>query len=163
MANNGYYKNNRNGGYNHNYNRNRNFNNFNAQYRTNNNAAFEGFDASVYKMPDFSIKDLNGNIYTIKGNIDTELRKHYIEDAERISKIQESKQGDISIYPELIDLFRDWCLTILNLNVDGEKYTMDDVNAGFNDMYVLQGLFDYTVAKIKMIDDTRKTPVKANS
>ena len=34
---------------------------------------------------------------------------------------------------------------------------------GFNDMYVLQGLFDYTVAKIKMIDDTRKTPVKANS
>lgn len=152
-------KNNRNrynnGGYNPNYNRNRNFN------APNTAAKFEGFDASVYKMPDFKIKDLNGKVYTINGNIDTELRKHYIEDAERINKIQESKSGDISIFPDLIDAFKDWCLAILNLNVDGIKYTMDDVNAGWNDVYVLQGLFTFTAEKMAKIDAARKTSVKA--
>jgi len=137
-----YYNNrNNNNRNNNNYNNNRrnNFYNNNEQGRNTNN---NGFDARVYKKPDIDITDLTGHTYRISGNFSTAFSSEIIKTIERAERIR-GGSNDLDKFPEMFDLLKDWCLSLLNLNVDGEKVTIDDVNRGFNDIYVLYNLIGY--------------------
>jgi hypothetical protein len=134
------------------YNRN---NYYGGQYNRNNNymnrpqetkPTFTGFDATKYKRPDITIKDLNGVVYTINGNFSTAFAAELVKTSKEVDKIR--KGSDVlEQFPELFDLLRGWCLSLLNLNTDGKTYTMQDVRRGFDDMYVLFNLLTY-VTKI---------------
>jgi len=144
-----YYKNNnyrKNGGYkknnNYKYYENRNYEDNRPQERP----VFNGFDATQYKKPDIEIKDLNGKVYTISGNFSTAFSAELIKTSKRIEKIRAGKDT-LEQFPEMFDLLREWCLSLINLNVDGVEYTMEDVNRGFNDIYVLYNLVGY-IAKV---------------
>lgn len=142
--------------FNKNYNRNRN--NYNGghkknnNYRYNDNKDFEnrpqtrptsnGFDATQYKKPDITIKDLNGKVYTINGNFTTTFTETLVKANKRVEEIQANEDLEYR-YPELLKLLKEWCLILINQNIDGEKYTMEDVECGFNDIYVLQALISY--------------------
>ena len=151
MAYNNNYNGNRNSGYKNN---NRNFyQNRNNGYNNrpqNNRPAFNGFDATQYKKPDIEIKDLNGRIYRISGNFSTAFSAEILK---TINKIEEIHKGsnDLDKFPEMFALLKDWCLSLINLNTEGVTYTMDDVNAGFNDIYVLYNLVAY-IAKVLSAD-----------
>lgn len=107
---------------------------------------FNGFDATQYKRPDITIKDLNGVIYTINGNFSTAFTAELVKTSKEVDKIR--KGSDVlEQFPELFDLLRGWCLSLLNLNTEGKTYTMQDVRRGFDDMYVLFNLLTY-VTKI---------------
>ena len=140
--------------YNKNYNRNRN-NRYNGGQGYNDNKkfyymdrpqeqkpTFEGFDASQFKKPDITIKDLNGKVYTISGNFSTAFSAELIKTSERVDEIRNGS-NDLEKFPQIFDLLRDWCLSLINHNVDGETYTMDDVKRGFDDIYVLYNLVGY--------------------
>lgn len=126
---------------NYRYNDNRNFNN-----RTQERPAFNGFDATQYKKPDIEIKDLNGKVYKISGNFSTAFSAELLKTSKRADEIRKGS-NTLEQFPEMFDLLRDWCLTLLNQNVDGVHYTMEDVNRGFNDIYVLYNLVGY-IAKV---------------
>lgn len=141
--------NNRNGQYrkyrkNNNYNNNRKDNRFNDN-RINDNRmnqpVFKGFDATQYKKPDILIKDLNGKVYKISGNFSSAFTAEIMQMQKRIKEITES--DPIEKFPEIFDILKTWCLKLINLNVDGEKYNTDDVDKGFNDVYVLYNLVAY--------------------
>lgn len=142
--------------YNKNYNRNRNNRYNSGQYRNNKKNDFyymndrpqkqkptsNGFDATQYKKPDITIKDLNGKTYTINGNFTTTFTETLVKANKRVEEIQANEDLEYR-YPELLKLLKEWCLILINQNIDSEKYTMEDVERGFNDIYVLQALISY--------------------
>jgi len=102
---------------------------------------FNGFDATQYKKPDILIKDLNGKVYKISGNFSSAFTADILQTQKQIEDI---KQNDpIERFPEIFDILKTWCLKLINLNVDGEKYNTEDVDRGFNDVYVLYNLVAY--------------------
>lgn len=141
--------------FNKNYNRNRNNRYNGGQGYNNDNKKFyymdrpqeqkptsNGFDATQYKKPDITIKDLNGKTYTINGNFTTTFTETLVKANKRVEEIQANEDLEYR-YPELLKLLKEWCLILINQNIDGEKYTMEDVERGFNDIYVLQALISY--------------------
>ena len=101
-----------------------------------------GFDATQFKKPDISIKDLNGTVYVINGNFSTAFAAEIAKTSKEVDKIR--KGSDVlEQFPELFDLLRGWCLSLLNLNTEGKTYTMEDVKRGFDDIYVLFNLLTY--------------------
>lgn len=153
--NNGRYYNNRNnnyrnnGGHRNNYNR--NFNNDNS---INNKPQFTGFDATRFRKPNIEIKDLNGKVYVISGNFSTAFSAEIVKTIDKINEIRKS-ENDIAQFPKMFNLLKEWCLSLINLNVDSVQYTMDDVNAGFNDIYVLYNLVAYIS---KVLSERKITP-----
>lgn len=132
-----------------NYNRNRN-NYYGGQYNRNNNymnrpqekPTFTGFDATQFKKPDITIKDLNGVVYTINGNFSTAFAAEIAKTSKKVDEIR--KGSDVlEQFPDLFDLLRGWCLSLLNLNTEGKTYSMEDVRRGFDDIYVLFNLLTY--------------------
>ena len=116
--------------YNKNYNRNRN-NRYNGGQGYNDNKkfyymdrpqeqkpTFEGFDASQFKKPDITIEDLNGKVYTISGNFSTAFSAELIKTSERVDEIRNGS-NDLEKFPQIFDLLRDWCLSLIKHNVDG--------------------------------------------
>lgn len=102
---------------------------------------FNGFDATQYKKPDILIKDLHGKVYKISGNFSSAFTAEIMQMQKRIEEIK--KSDPIEKFPEIFDILKTWCLKLINLNVDGEKYNTDDVDKGFNDVYVLYNLVAY--------------------
>ena len=102
---------------------------------------FNGFDATQYKKPDILIKDLNGKVYKISGNFSSAFTAEIMQMKKRIEEIK--KSDPIEKFPEIFDILKTWCLKLINLNVDGEKYNTEDVDRGFNDVYVLYNLVAY--------------------
>lgn len=145
--------NNYNGGYN------RNNNNNIRVYKNNFNAADEGFNARNYKKKDIEITDLNGKVYIISGNFASTFA---VEMVGYIDKIEQFKSDKLNYTaaPELINILKEWCLKLLNHNIDGKEYDMSAVNAGFNDVDVLLGLFAYINNKLR--DFNRETIAAAN-
>lgn len=138
-----YKKNKRNnGGYKYNNRRNNNYKNNNYNPQKPAYTEFDGFDATQFKKPDINIKDLRGVVYTISGNFSTAFSANILKTTEQINKIR-NNSNNIEKFPEIFDLLKEWCLDLINLNVDGKTYSMDDVNAGFNDIYVLYNLISY--------------------
>lgn len=137
--------------YNYKYNNKNRYNN-GGQFRKNDNymmnrpqemkPTFNGFDATQYKKPDITIKDLNGTVYTISGNFSTAFAAEIARTSKEVDKIR--KGSDVlEQFPRLFDLLRGWCLSLLNLNTEGKTYTLEDVNRGFDDIYVLFNLLTY--------------------
>ena len=134
--------------FNKNYNRNRN-NYYGGQNNRNNNymnrpqeqkPTFEGFDATQYIKPEINIKDMNGKVYTISGNFSTIFTEELVKAAKKVEEIL--KNDDVGLrYSESLAYLKNWCLLLLNQNVNGEKYTMEDVERGFNDVVILRKLF----------------------
>ena len=145
--------------FNKNYNRNRN-NNYYGGYRNNyyneNNEynrpqekpTFNGFDATQYIKPEINIKDMNGKVYTISGNFSTIFTEELVKAAKKVEEIL--KNDDVELrYSESLAYLKNWCLLLLNQNVNGEKYKMEDVECGFNDVVILRKLFIYISEYIK--------------
>ena len=141
--------------FNKNYNRNRN--NYNSgQYRNNKKndfyymndrpqeqkPTFEGFDARQYIKPDFPVTDMNGKVYMIRGNFSTKFTDEVMKAQKKVNEIQQN-EDDFFRYTELLSYLKNWCLLVLNQNVDGETYTHEDVERGFDDITILMGLFIY--------------------
>lgn len=137
--------------YNYKYNNKNRYNN-GGQFRKNDNylmnrpqemkPTFNGFDATRYKKPDITIKDLNGTVYTINGNFSTAFAAEIAKTSKKVDEIR--KGSDVlEQFPDLFDLLRGWCLSLLNLNTEGKIYTMEDVKRGFDDIYVLFNLLSY--------------------
>lgn len=130
------------------YRKNNNYNRKDNRYndnRINDNRTsqpvFNGFDATQYKKPDILIKDLNGKVYKISGNFSSAFTAEIMQMQKQIEEIK--KSDPIEKFPEIFDILKTWCLKLINLNVDGEKYNTEDVDRGFNDVYVLYNLVAY--------------------
>lgn len=150
MAYNNYNNRNRyNGGHKkkYNYNYSNNYNNRPQNSRPANDG-FNGFDATQYKKPNIEIKDLNGKVYTISGNFSTAFSAEIVQYQKQIETIQKVK-NDVEKFPEIFNLLKEWCLKLLNLNIEGVECTMDDVNSGFNDIHVLKNLMVYIANIVK--------------
>ena len=129
---------------NKNYNRHRN-NYYGGQNNRNNNymnrpqeqkPTFEGFDATQYIKPEINIKDMNGKVYTISGNFSTIFTEELVKAAKKVEEIL--KNDDVGLrYSESLAYLKNWCLLLLNQNVNGEKYKMEDVECGFNDVVII--------------------------
>lgn len=147
--------------FNKNYNRNRN-NRYNGGQGYNNDnkkfyymdrpqeqqPTFNGFDATQYIKPEINIKDMNGKVYTISGNFSTIFTEELVKAAKKVEEIL--KNDDVELrYSESLAYLKNWCLLLLNQNVNGEKYTMEDVERGFNDVVILRKLFIYISEYIK--------------
>lgn len=139
-----YYKNKnyrKNGGYkknnNYKYYENRNYEDNRPQERP-----AREFDATRYKKEDITIRDLNGKVYTINGNFSTAFTEELVKAQQQLERIEQS--GDMAErYSELLKMLKSFCLVLINQNVDGEEYTLDDVERGFNDIEVLKALLTY--------------------
>lgn len=116
-----------------------------------------GFDARQFKKPDIEIIDLNGKAYTINGNFSTPFS---IEMMKYIDKVESMRDGanDLENLPEMLSIMKEWCLSLINMNVDGTEYTMKDVERGFNDVYVLYNLMNY-ISEIMTKNTNEKLPV----
>lgn len=126
---------------NRNYNNNNGFNRYdNRQYEQ--PARFNGFDARQYKKPDIEITDLNGKVYTISGNFSSELSAKLLANIEEIKGIKE-KSKDVKNFPVIFDIAKDFCVDVINCNIDGVTYTWDEIKTGFNDINVLYGIMGY--------------------
>ena len=147
--------------FNKNYNRNRN-NRYNGGQGYNNDnkkfyymdrpqeqqPTFNGFDATQYIKPEINIKDMNGKVYTISGNFSTIFTEELVKAAKKVEEIL--KNDDVELrYSESLAYLKNWCLLLLNQNVNGEKYKMEDVERGFNDVVILRKLFIYISEYIK--------------
>ena len=147
--------------FNKNYNRNRN-NRYNGGQGYNNDnkkfyymdrpqeqqPTFNGFDATQYIKPEINIKDMNGKVYTISGNFSTIFTEELVKAAKKVEEIL--KNDDVELrYSESLAYLKNWCLLLLNQNVNGEKYKMEDVECGFNDVVILRKLFIYISEYIK--------------
>lgn len=142
--------------FNKNYNRNRNRNNYNGgQYKNNKKndfdymdrpqetkPTFEGFDATQYIKSNINIKDMNGKIYIVKGNFPTSFTEELVRVSKQITEIQKNADKEF-IYIESLKILKNWCLLLLNQNIDGETYTLEDVERGFNDVNILKKLMIY--------------------
>lgn len=137
-----------NGGYNRNYNGNRN----NNGYRYNGNGYNKRFDNRPaydnensislvkYKKKNVLIEDMNGKEYVISGSFTSEFLAEMSRVADKYAeyqKVLKSKNPDPKIFGEIYDMMKEWCLMLINLNVNGDVYTMADINAGFNDFDAL--------------------------
>lgn len=158
--NNGYRNNN---GYRPNYNgngyRNNNYNNgFRPQ--NDNRPVNNGFDARQWKKPDIPVTDLNGKTYMISGNFSTAFAANMIKYLEEAKQFENININEPEKYAGAFEILKKWCLELINLNTDGIKYTMDDVDAGFNDYFVLCGLIDYIAKFIQIKPQEIKTEMK---
>ena len=132
------YNNNRNRNNNYNYyNKNNNQNNRNPQHRNNNT-----FDATKAKKPDIEIIDLNGKKYKIRGNFSSAFSAEILKTIKEVDKIRKNN-NDVETFPKMYKLLKSWCLSLINLNTEGVVYTMEDVDNGFDDIYVLYNLIAY--------------------
>ena len=122
--------------------------------RYNNNFAprTAGFDARKYKKQDIEITDLNGKTYIISGNFASTFSVEMVKYIEQVEKYKEEK-ADIKDMPEMVDMLKEWCLNLLNHNIDGKVYDMTVINAGFNDVDVLFNLFNYITNLINDYND----------
>lgn len=136
------YYNNYNGG----YKKNRYYKNNNQKYNNNKPqsrpAQFNGFDATQYKKPDIEIKDLNGKVYKISGNFSSEFSAKLLAKIDEINGIK-GMAKDVKNFPEIFSISKDFCVDIINCNIDGITYTWDDIKTGFNDVNVLYNLMGY--------------------
>lgn len=100
-----------------------------------------------FKKKDIKIVDLNGNTYIINGNFSHEFAIEVGRFQDAANKIVENKKKNPSIddVSSLHNLYKECCLLLLNYNIDGKQYTMDDVNRGFNDLnalaYIMNNIF----------------------
>lgn len=104
-----------------------------------------------FKKQNILIVDMNGKEYVIDGSFAVEYTSEIadnIDEAVKLEKIINDEKTNqvvrVSKVKELLGIYKNWCLTLINHNIDGAKYTMDDVNRGFNDPNALK----YLIGKI---------------
>ena len=102
------------------------------------------FDATQYKKKNITIKDMNGNEFILSGNLSGQFAMDLMQNYETIRDFDKFKD-DISQYPKIWQVMKEMVLSLLNQNVEGKTYTMEVVNAGFNDIDVLQGVIDFAM------------------
>ena len=162
------YNNRGNNGYKKNYNNNNRYNGngynngFNNGYRPQNDRPVNnGFDARQYKKPDIPITDLNGKTYMISGNFSTAFAANMIKYLEEAKQFENINVNEPEKYAGAFEILKKWCLELINLNIDGIEYTMNDVNAGFNDYFVLIGLINYIAGLMDIKpQETNKPTIK---
>lgn len=134
---------NRNGGkYNKNYNRNdRNYNG--ARYENRPHATRDNvleFNALEHKKPNIKITDVNGKRYEINGKLSVGFIQNMVAWAADIQGMTMG-QDNLREVADMLGILREFALQLINLNVDGVTYTMEDVDRGFNDVEILYSLF----------------------
>ena len=105
------------------------------------------FDATKYKKKDITIKDMNGNVFVLSGNLSGQFAMDLMQNYESIKNFDKVKD-DITQYPAIWQVMKEMVLSLLNQNVEGKTYTMEVVNAGFNDIDVLQGVIEFAMGII---------------
>lgn len=161
------YNKNYNGGRNNNGYRNGNYNkrqyrddsrDFERVYRTTDDNMYE-LNIRRFKKKDIKIVDMNGKVYIIDGNfshefaLQTAAYKERFEEAEAQVK---KNNADVNAAMHLMNLYKECCLMLINHNVNGTEYTMQDVNSGFNDInalvYLMKGVFDIVEKEAKKLN-----------
>lgn len=141
---------------------NRNRNNYNGYNNRNNNRRSDDrdfernnrntadnmvLDVRRFRRKDIKIVDLNGKGYTINGNFSHEFAIETGKYKTRIDALVDKRKKGATVedVAELFAVYKDFCLMLINHNVEGVVYTMDDVNKGFNDLdalaYILNNIF----------------------
>lgn len=157
-----------NGGYNRNYNGNYRNNGYNRNNGYRNNGYNRNFDNRPandvetislvkYKKKNILIEDMNGKQFVISGNFPSEFLAEMSRVADKYleyQKVLKSKNPDPKIFAEMFDMMKDWCLKLINMNVDGVQYTMADINAGFNDLDALIVVYDFIVKRTTAASQT---------
>lgn len=168
-----YHNNNRNnkGGYYNN--RNNNYSRpYNNKYNKNNNYSANReneFTLDFFKnaKPDITIRDYRGVIYTIPGEFSVDFISYITSIFDKITEIENIIKTDnnksYEKFPELTKLLKDFILTLINLNVDGIKYTIDDVSRGFNNIDAMMDIFNLVVNRTQKSLDNSKTIKTANN
>lgn len=100
-----------------------------------------------FKKENILIADLNDKEYVIDGNRASEFitemldtRKEWFELDRKMKENPNDEDAAIAMRARVMDILKKWCLTMINCNVSGDKYTMDDVTRGFNDINALMHL-----------------------
>ena len=156
-----------NGGYNRNNNRynnggyNYNRNNQNAAQQLNVNEEFN-LDFLPLAKPDIKIRDYRGNIYVIPGDFTTDFIASLTKYVEKVQDFK-NKSSDPTIFPEWLKVLKEFCLEFINLNVDGTKYTMEDVNRGFNNIDALNDILNFAANRAQDTLNNSKVVKMANN
>jgi|GEM_PF-5252624 len=96
----------------------------------------------------------------ISGNFSTAFASDLIKYLEELKQFDNINPNEIEKYPAAFEILKNWCLELINLNTDGIKYTMDDVDAGFNDYFILCGLMNYISDYIQLKPQDIKIEMK---
>lgn len=99
-----------------------------------------------YRKKPVYIEDMNGKAYIINGNFTVEFvleMAKYVDEVKRL----ESDLTNIENVTRLYEVYKEWCLKLINYNVDGEQYTMKDVVNGFSDLEAMKYLMGH-IAKL---------------
>lgn len=88
-------------------------------------------DLSKYKKEDLEIISLEGNTYTIPGNIPSEFYCDLFESRKKIEKIKNNN------FPEYLILMKELCLKIISLDKNSEV-DMSTIDEEFNDLDILE-------------------------
>lgn len=143
-----------NGGYSRNngYNRNNGYRYNNNRYDNRPaNDEMETVSLVKYKKKNVLIEDMNGKKYVISGNFQSEFLAEMSRVADKYleyQKVLHSANPDPAIFGEIYDVLKNWCLMLINLNIDGETYTMADINAGFNDLDALIAVYSFIEKRV---------------
>lgn len=164
------YNKNYNGGRNNNGYRNGNYNKrqyrddyreFERRDRTTDDDMIE-LNVRRFKKKDIKIVDMTGRVYIIDGNFAHEYilqTAAFKEEAEELGKRMKEDNVDLETAKAMYDLNKECCLILLNHNINGDEYTMKDVNRGFGDVQAL----GYLMTNInKLAEEEAKKANKAN-
>lgn len=106
-----------------------------------------------YRKKPIYLEDMNGKPYVISGNFTVDFMVEmakYIDEVKKLEsdmKTVNSISEKAELVSKLFDIYKEWCLKLINYNVDGIEYTMQDVNMGFNDMEAIKYLMGH-IAKL---------------
>lgn len=135
---------NRNGSYNKKYNNkgyNRNYSSkrYDDRPHTANGKVLE-FNAQEHKKPNIKITDINGKVYEVDGKLSVGFIQNMVAWSADIQNMTMGK-NNLREVADMLGILREFALQLINLNVDGIKYAMEDVDKGFNDVEILYSLF----------------------
>lgn len=98
------------------------------------------FNALEHKKPNIKITDVNGKVYEINGKLSVGFIQNMVAWAADIQNMNMGKDN-LKEVADMLGILREFALQLINLNVDGVEYDMEDVDRGFNDVEILYSLF----------------------
>jgi len=158
----GYNRNNGNNRYNGNYRNNGNRYNNDRRYDNRPANDVETISLVKYKKKNILIEDMNGKKFVISGNFPSEFIAEMAIVAEKYKQYENITEENVdpAVFAEMFEMMKEWCLKLINMNVDGKVYTMADINAGFNDfdalVYVYHFIVKQTATKVKESENLTK-------
>lgn len=98
------------------------------------------FSVKRFKKKAILIEDMNGRRFAIRGNFANSILQDMVELKTKMTNMDTTDENNVAV---LLSMLKEWCLKLINMNVDNEVYTMEDVESGFDDIDALVAVFRF--------------------